>query len=770
MRQALGGQPVVWKDRYLAYSEPALQYGLVVLIVLLPSAALRSVKGALLIGLVVVWLVRMLVARDAALRRTPLDAPLAAYIAWIAFTLITAAHVMYSLGELLKLMVSVLVFYLVVNQVRDRQAARRLFSAIVLTTCAVSSFGVLKFFLIQQGSLVDRAVRANSLTPDYHWLSTYLVLTIPILLCLAMVQHDWRSRLLFHATCGLSCIALFLTYTRGAWVALLAELCAYGWAARRRLYVILAGGTIAAGLTGLLLLASQSDTVPFSPNADTLNPYTLMTRIKTSGLAIQEISRHPLMGIGYGGKTMVKVYTDAPEVKEAPHPHNLFVEVALGTGIPGLILLLWIFFAVLKVTWGGVARAADPFGRAALLGLGMAVVGIIVSNLFDHIFAGGMAHLFWVLMALAVAIDAAPEGQTVGIEPPQRILVIKLRYLGDVLLSTPVLASLREAFPKAGLSMLVNPSTEAIIATNPHLDEVLIAERTRSLISQLRFAAALRGRRFDLVVDLTDGDRAAILSRLTGAAVRIGFNREGRWRGRLYTHVVPIQAQPVSMIRQHLMALETLAIPVVNDSLPVLRTRASDDAAACAALGAVGIGPGERFVAVHPGARWWWKSWPADRFASLIDHMQKTLGMKVVLLGSVPDREIAEAILDQVESDCRSLVGRLTLLELAGVLRQATLLVGNDNGPMHIAAAMGTPVIGLFGPADPRIWGPVGQGHAVLYKGIDCRSCFPDGCRRGEQNCMRLIALDEVISVVERMLEEPGLYDSEPALTRTEVV
>lgn len=80
--------------------------------------------------------------------------------------------------------------------------------------------------------------------------------------------------------------------------------------------------------------------------------------------------------------------------------------------------------------------------------------------------------------------------------------------------------------------MLVNPSTEAIIATNPHLDEVLIAERTRSLISQLRFAAALRGRRFDLVVDLTDGDRAAILSRLTGAAVRIGFNREGRWRGR----------------------------------------------------------------------------------------------------------------------------------------------------------------------------------------------------------------------------------------------
>jgi len=352
----------------------------------------------------------------------------------------------------------------------------------------------------------------------------------------------------------------------------------------------------------------------------------------------------------------------------------------------------------------------------------------------------------------------------------ERILVIKLRYLGDVLLSTPVLTALRTAFPKARVSMLVNPGTEAMIATNPCLDEVLIAERARSPIRQLRFAAALRGRRFDLVVDLTDGDRAAILSRLTGAPIRVGLNREGRWRGRLYTHVVPIREQPIPMIRQHLMALEMLGIPVSDGVSPSLRTQASDEAAACAALGAVGIGAGERFVAVHPGARWWFKSWPADRFASLIDHVQAKLGMKVVLLGSVADREIAETILDRVETERRSLIGRLTLLELAVVLRRAALLVGNDNGPMHMAAAMGTPVIGLFGPADPRIWGPAGQGHAVFYKGIDCRPCFPGGCRRGEQNCMRLIAFDEVIPVVERMLVQPALCDGEPALSRSEIV
>jgi len=415
MWEALGGQLFVWKDRYLAYSEMALQYGLVLLIFLMPSALLRPLKGALLVGLVIAWILRMLVAKDFALRRTSLDAPLAAYIAWIVFTLITATHVLYSLGELLKLMVSVLVFYLVVNQVRDRQAVRRLVSTIVLTTFTVSSYGILKFFLIQQGSFADRAVRANSLTPNYHWLSTYLILTIPILLCLAMVQHDRWSRLFLHMTCALSLVALFLTYTRGAWVALLAELFVYGWARRRRLYLILAGGTILVGLVSLLLLVSKSSTISFSPSADTLNPYTLMTRLKTSGLAVQEISKHPLMGIGYGGKTMAKVYRDAPEAKEAYHPHNLYVEVALGTGFPGLILLLWIFSAALRATWRGMAKASDEFGQAVLLGLGMVVVGVIVSNLFDHIFAGGMTHLFWVLMALVVGVDAGQEGQKAGI-------------------------------------------------------------------------------------------------------------------------------------------------------------------------------------------------------------------------------------------------------------------------------------------------------------------------------------------------------------------
>lgn len=341
---------------------------------------------------------------------------------------------------------------------------------------------------------------------------------------------------------------------------------------------------------------------------------------------------------------------------------------------------------------------------------------------------------------------------------PRRILVIKLRYLGDVLLSTPVVSSLRAAFPEAYLSMLVNPGTEAMIAHNPHLDEALMVERSASPLRQIRFALALRRRRFDLVIDLTDGDRAAILSRITGARTRVGFNREGLWRGGLYTHIVPVAQQPIPIIRQQLMALDLLGIPVV-DSMPLLRTQPNDEAAAEEALARIGIEAGGSFVTVHPGARYWFKSWPAERFAGLIDYVQGKLGMKVVLLGGDQDREIERAILGQVGISGGSLVGRLEVTELAALMRRAALYVGNDNGAMHIAAAVGTPVVGLFGPSDPRVWGPAGQGHLTIYKGSDCRPCFLRGCERGEENCMRLIQLDEVNAAVERVL----MRSSKPA-------
>src|SRR2546427_8458077 len=153
---------------------------------------------------------------------------------------------------------------------------------------------------------------------------------------------------------------------------------------------------------------------------------------------------------------------------------------------------------------------------------------------------------------------------------PDRILVIKLRYVGDVLLATPVLSRLRESFPKAHLAILVNPGTDEVVRDHPALDEVLVLERG-NLARQWRFVQDLRRRHFDLVIDLTDADRSALLSWLSRSPMRLGYNSEGRWRGLLYTQVVDADRFAMHTVRYHLKAMEALGLagPPSPPILPV---------------------------------------------------------------------------------------------------------------------------------------------------------------------------------------------------------
>ena len=325
---------------------------------------------------------------------------------------------------------------------------------------------------------------------------------------------------------------------------------------------------------------------------------------------------------------------------------------------------------------------------------------------------------------------------------PERILVIKLRYVGDVLLATPVLSRLREGFPKAHLTMLVNPGTDEVVRGHPALDEVLILERG-SVVGQWRFVQELRDRSFDIVVDLTDGDRSALLGRLSGAPVRLGYNSEGRWRGFLYTKVIEADRFAMHTVRYHLAATESLGLTGPPPA-PILTVTPEAQHEGDRLLREAGIDGMLPLVCLHPGARWWFKSWPAERFAALADLIQTETSAQALFLGGELERSLSDRIAGGMKTPFHSLIGKTSLLDLAAVLERASLLVTNDNGPMHMAAAMHIPVIGLFGPSDPTAWGPWGDGHRTFYKGLDCRACFHPDCFRGEQNCMRLITLDEV--------------------------
>ncbi len=337
----------------------------------------------------------------------------------------------------------------------------------------------------------------------------------------------------------------------------------------------------------------------------------------------------------------------------------------------------------------------------------------------------------------------------------KNILVIMLRYIGDVLLATPVVRALRDHFPNAHIAMAVNKGTEDVVKRNPDLNDVMGVPK-HGVGASLRFLREVRSRRFDCVLDLTDGDRAAILTRSTGAPVRVGFNEEHYWRGLLYTSVVKGEFLGVHRVERNLEAVRALGIEPKSRRL-VLEVSSEDEAAANRVLkqsdGGGTDGTEGPLIMLQPGARYWFKAWPAERFALLSDRLVRELGCRVLVGGDAAEREIASTIQAACASPVTNLAGQTDLLTYAAILKQCALFIGNDNGPLHMAVAVGTPVVGLFGPSNPAEWGPLGGQAVVLYKGLDCRPCFHPTCYRGAESCMNLISVDEVFAAAEQMLQ-----------------
>ena len=268
-----------------------------------------------------------------------------------------------------------------------------------------------------------------------------------------------------------------------------------------------------------------------------------------------------------------------------------------------------------------------------------------------------------------------------------------------------------------------------------------------SLAAQWRLIAGLRRRRFDTVIDLTDGDRSAFLSWISGAPVRIGFNDEHRWRGRCYTEVV----QPVTGMRHRidrdLEVLKPMGIKVGSKD-PQLWLTPEEENSAEHLLDQLGVQRSTSIVILQPGARYWFKAWPPERYAELADRLTFEYSCQVLIGGSHQDIDLAQQIRQMTKSGPIIMAGRTTIKQFAAIAKKSALFVGSDSGAMHIASAVGTPVVALFGPSNPREWGPRGGSVEVIYKGLDCRACFHPTCQRGEQNCMRLISIGEVMMAV----------------------
>ena len=362
--------------------------------------------------------------------------------------------------------------------------------------------------------------------------------------------------------------------------------------------------------------------------------------------------------------------------------------------------------------------------------------------------------------AVADAIDLARV---------RRVLVIKLRHHGDVLLSSPVFTALHHAMPQAETDALVYLETAPMLKTHPAIAQVHAIDRDLKKRGPLAQAAgelalwrSLRARRYDLVVHLTDHPRGAWLARLIGARYAVAPERMRNgwlWR-RCFTHryLLPLST-PRHTVEQNLDALRRIGLWPDDADKPLVFIPGPDaQARADALLAAHGV-ERQRFILVHPGSRWMFKCWPAQPTAALLDRLAAG-GWRVVLTGAPDPAEakLVAAIKASMQSTPVDLSGQLTLPELGAMIGAARLFIGCDTAPMHMASAAGTPVVAWFGPSGENEWSPWRVPHRVVASDMHpCRPCGNNGCGgSNNSDCLITLPLARVDAAVTALLAETG--------------
>jgi heptosyltransferase III len=360
-----------------------------------------------------------------------------------------------------------------------------------------------------------------------------------------------------------------------------------------------------------------------------------------------------------------------------------------------------------------------------------------------------------------------PYGPADAIDPGalSRALVIKLRHHGDVLLASPVFSVLKNAAPRIEIDALVYGDTRDMLSLHPAISEIHAVERgwkhagpVSRLAAEARLLARLRARRYDLVVHLSEHPRGAWLARALGARVAVAPDYPAKprpWK-QSFTHRYALpRGTKRHAAELNLDALRRLGIQPGDDERGLVLVPGEPAERRVDALLAESGLAAKGYVHFHPGSRWQFKCWPADRAAALLDELERR-GERVVL-SAAPDpaeRELIADILARSRTRPVDLSGKLSLKELAAVAARAKLFIGVDSAPMHIAAAMRTPVVALFGPSGEIEWGPWQVAHRVVASTAHpCRPCGNDGCGGGKvSECLTHLPLAPVLAAVDALL------------------
>jgi len=363
---------------------------------------------------------------------------------------------------------------------------------------------------------------------------------------------------------------------------------------------------------------------------------------------------------------------------------------------------------------------------------------------------------------------------------PSRLLVIQTAFLGDLILTSPLIRALKERFPRASLEILARKETSPVLEDNPFVDAVIPYDkrgRDAGIAGMVRMAGRLRGRSYELCVSPHRSLRSALIAAAAGIPRRIGVaDSPGRW---LYHDLVP-KDRALHELERHLELMR--AVGVDPQSCPramVVEVGAEEARTAEGMLRSSGLDPTRPIVGIQPGSVWPTKRWPPERFAAVAFEVRRR-GLQVVVVGGPGDREAGEIVLDPSAAfegeggrdgegrpcpgegtgempGAANLAGRTTLKDLVALIDRFTAFITNDSGPMHIAVARGVPVVAIFGPTTPaQGFAPYTDHAVVVEENLPCRPCGRHGHRACPEKhflCMRLIRPEAVMKAFDEVLD-----------------
>ncbi len=345
---------------------------------------------------------------------------------------------------------------------------------------------------------------------------------------------------------------------------------------------------------------------------------------------------------------------------------------------------------------------------------------------------------------------------------PRSIGVFKFKNIGDVILMTPVLRALKENFPEAKISVALNSESACLLEGHPLLHRVFAYERRfkkrnflRTLVYEIRFFLRLRRQKFDLTLDFDQGDRSAWYGWLCGARERWTYwKRRNRLMSRLPMHTRTFEFPPTHLhqVEWHLRMLSEAGLRVPEKPVLEVQVSGQDHAWAVARKKEWGAG---RLVLVHPIARWLFKRWDPVKMAQVIDWLQQERKALVVISNGGTARELKKVrkILESCSTTPLLLAGETTLSQLAALIQLGDCFLGIDTGPMHLAAAVGTPVVSLFGATQPENWGPWCERKVILKGNCICGPRETPPCQWDQVRlCMQSITVEEVKQALDRFL------------------